>query len=370
MSKPIKNKLQEYFQKRGQGLPDYETCPGESKGGKPPLWMCKLTLPTGEQFKSGYCVRKADAENEVATKAYDSLIHFDEGGEVIRDENVDDVRVEVENPVKVEHTVRKVESNNSGSDFRGLLADLQRSLNVTGSQTQTLPQSGSGLGFDFPGLSTGANSFPGVGFDFPGLSTSANSSSGIGGGAYPCPNIFDLYPSLFAGSNQSNSAQPQPTQPIQNQTTFPNSNSQTSIPKRIVILVDLENKHKIIDAFFSELNLRPRRLNNVSVKICLFVSNLHDLVDKQVKVPDLYSKEISVQKIVVPFKRQNGVDACMCSKAGQMLERREYDKYIVVTSDSFGLALVDLIRLENEMWESRESVVVIGVKELVREVFG
>ena len=348
MSKPIKNQLQEYFQKQGKGLPTYETKPGKSKGGAPPLWMSILTLPNGEQFSSGYWSRKADAEKEVAAKAFDSLIPvLDVGRSSVKMEEKRDEPVERRPPPGF-GGVRDGKSRGetpSSNDFEGLLFDLSRNLNVL--PTSSFKDGG------------GSGGRPG---------------SDIIGEACPPPDIFKMYSNLFpTGESVSNPFQVQNT-PIQIQNTpiqpVLSSILQNPFVKRIVVLVDLENKHKIIDKFFEEIGNKRVDFGEILIDIVVYVGKFHHLVDKEIAVPDFYKSVIRIRKVVVGILRKDGVDVGMCMSAGQMLERKDYDKYIVVTGDSFGAALVDLVRVKNDEWEQREAVLVVGVGELVKEVRG
>ena len=369
MSKPIKNELQEYFQKQGKGLPTYETKPGKSKGGAPPLWMSILTLPNGEQFSSGYFSRKADAEKEVATKAFDSLIPvLNVGRSSVKMEEKRDEPVERRPPPGFGgvRDGRSQGETSSSNDFEGLLFDLSRNLNVL--PTSSFKDGG------------GSGVRPG---------------SDIIGEACPPPDIFKMYSNLFPVrervSNpfqvQNNPIQVQNTpiqvqntpfqvqnNPIQVQNTpiqpVLSSNLQNPFVKRIVVLVDLENKHKIIDKFFEEIGNKRVDFGGILIDIVVYVGKFHHLVDKEIGVPNFYKSVIRVRKVVVGILRKDGVDVGMCMSAGQMLERKEYDKYIVVTGDSFGAALVDLVRVKNDEWEQREAVLVVGVGELVKEVLG
>lgn len=125
--------------------------------------------------------------------------------------------------------------------------------------------------------------------------------------------------------------------------------------KRIGILVDVENQHTIIEKFLAEVGELPE-----GVDICAFIGKTHSLIDKDWGP--------NVHKIVVPIVRKDGVDVSMIMHVGFCLSRETYDKYIIVTGDHFGAALVELISSPKSVWSPRAAVMATRVADIIESL--
>ena len=72
----------------------------------------------------------------------------------------------------------------------------------------------------------------------------------------------------------------------------------------------------------------------------------------------------TIQKILVPTTRTNGVDSCMQLYVGTFLLTKEYEEYLIGTRDHFGSALVDLIQSPGMLWTPRRARLVTTENQL------
>lgn len=107
----------------------------------------------------------------------------------------------------------------------------------------------------------------------------------------------------------------------------------------IAVLVDVENCPNII----------PELLRSKTEKLVIigFVGKYHPQAESG------WDQDPRVRKILVPSTRRDGTDTCMIMYTSVFLFDKTYDEYIVVTSDHFGPALVDMITASDLLWESR-----------------
>ena len=120
--------------------------------------------------------------------------------------------------------------------------------------------------------------------------------------------------------------------------------------KRAVLIVDLENLHKILDL------ITDRELNDNDLTIYAFVREHHDLVDKS------FTKEII--KVVSPSTCPDGTDTCIQIHIGIFLSNDLYDNYFIATRAKFGSNLVDMIISNKFGWKNKQAKVVTKLSQM------
>lgn len=119
---------------------------------------------------------------------------------------------------------------------------------------------------------------------------------------------------------------------------------------RKVLIVDLENLHKILD------NITEKELLDDTLKIYVFVGEHHDLVDK------VFPNKIV--KIISPSTRPDGTDTCIQVHVGIFLSCDLFDDYYIATRDKFGSNLVDIITSNNFGWKNKKAKIVTKLSQL------
>lgn len=120
--------------------------------------------------------------------------------------------------------------------------------------------------------------------------------------------------------------------------------------QRTCILVDVENMPSFVESLLKEENKVLETWGLVNV--LAFVGEHHCLAERSWKniTPET---TLGIQKIYVPSTRKNAVDTCMQIYIGHLLATSDYDNYIIVTRDSFGSVLVEMINANGMPWPKR-----------------
>lgn len=126
-----------------------------------------------------------------------------------------------------------------------------------------------------------------------------------------------------------------------------------------VILVDLENIHKII---YEIIQLYNNQIPD-HVHIIGFIGEHHSLIEKITK---LQSEKITIVK--VKSTRSDGVDCCMQVMVGTLLINEEYETYLIATRDKFGGVLVDMITLQDNLWIPKKAKLTTTLQHIAMEV--
>lgn len=93
-----------------------------------------------------------------------------------------------------------------------------------------------------------------------------------------------------------------------------------------VLLVDIENMPKFIDAVVAEVE---------GLDIFGFVGMHHSLAHRELPTPAI--------KMVTPSTRPDATDTYIQTYAGYLISQQRYTTYLIATRDHFGSALVDII---------------------------
>jgi len=102
--------------------------------------------------------------------------------------------------------------------------------------------------------------------------------------------------------------------------------------KRTCILVDLENKHKMVENILD-------RFGSIYIDIIVFASTDHPSL---LKLRESCERD-RVKIVEIPCRRKDGADIGLTLYVGDMLHKDEYDTIIIVTEDHFGDTLAECV---------------------------